>query len=173
MRLIREILGIQFDAPIPADEIAVVKMATTVATNAALERKGNLTVLAKDFGMRYESVTKTVPISLPVRLFCHKCLMWAGHWGRGTLQRPGEEWIPINLDAVRPLLQAAYDDGILSGAIVFLHGYRYPEHEKRMATIAKEIGFIQISVSHEVSALMKIVSQGDTNEIISFLTPGH
>jgi 5-oxoprolinase (ATP-hydrolysing) len=70
-------------------------------------------------------------------------------------------------------LQAAYDDGILSGAIVFLHGYRYPEHEKRMATIAKEIGFIQISVSHEVSALMKIVSQGDTNEIISFLTPGH
>jgi hypothetical protein len=75
VRLIREILGIQFDAPIPADEIAVVKMATTVATNAALERKGNLTVLAKDFGMRYESVTKTVPISLPVRLFCQKCLM--------------------------------------------------------------------------------------------------
>jgi 5-oxoprolinase (ATP-hydrolysing) len=75
VRLIREILRIQFDTPIPADEIAVVKMATTVATNAALERKGNLTVLAKDFGMRYESVTKTVPISLPVRLFCHKCLM--------------------------------------------------------------------------------------------------
>jgi 5-oxoprolinase (ATP-hydrolysing) len=72
VRLIREILGIQFDAPIPVDEIGVVKMGTTVATNAPLERKGSLTILAKDFGMGYESVTKTVPISLPVRLFCQK-----------------------------------------------------------------------------------------------------
>ncbi len=67
-------------------------------------------------------------------------------------------------------MQAAYDDGIVSGAIVFLHGYRYPEHEKRVATIAKEIGFIQISVSHEVSALMKIVSRGDTIVVDAYLS---
>jgi 5-oxoprolinase (ATP-hydrolysing) len=79
---------------------------------------------------------------------------------RGTLQRPIEELITLYLDAVRPKLPTTYDDGISSRAIVLMHGYRYPAQEKRIASRARNIGFIQVSVSHEVSMLMKLIDRG-------------
>jgi len=94
------------------------------------------------------SATKTVQISLPARLFCQKCYMSGDG---GTLHRSGEKINPANLKGAKSGLQAAYDDGIRSCAIVLMHGYRYPNHEQQIATIARNIGFTQVSVSHEVS----------------------
>ena len=79
--------------------------------------------------------------------------------------------LPLNLDTVRPQLQNAYDHGIRSCAIVFMHGYRYPEHENLVAREARNIGFTQVSVSHEVSPLMKLVSRGDTTVVDAYLSP--
>jgi 5-oxoprolinase (ATP-hydrolysing) len=170
---IREIMGIPADAPVPAEKIAVVKMGTTVATNALLERKGDCTVLVITKGFRdalrigYQNRPDIFArqIILPEMLY-EKVIEVEERYNA-----QGEEVIPVNIDAVRPQLQAAYDDGILSCAIVFMHGYRYPKHEKQVAVIAKEIGFTQISVSHEVSPLMKIVSRGDTTVVDAYLSP--
>ncbi len=170
---IRDILGIPADAPIPADDIAVVKMGTTVATNALLERKGDRTVLLITKGFR-----DALRIGYQNRpdIFARQIILPEMLYERvieveERYSAQGEELISLNFEAVRPQLQAAYDDGILSCAIVFMHGYRYPEHEQRMASIAKEIGFTQISVSHEVSPLMKLVSRGDTTVVDAYLSP--
>ena len=73
--------------------------------------------------------------------------------------------------APRTDLTAAFEAGIRSAAIVFMHGYRYPKHERQVAALAREIGFTQVSVSHEVSPLMKLVSRGDTTVADAYLTP--
>ena len=161
---IRDILGIPIDAPIPSAQIAVVKMGTTVATNALLERKGDRTVLVISKGFRdglrigYQNRPDIFArqIILPEMLYERVIEVEE----RYTAQ--GEELIPVDLNASKSALQAVYDDGIRSCAIVFMHGYRYPDHEKKVATIARTIGFTQVSVSHEVSPLMKLVSRGDT-----------
>src|SRR3546814_13718731 len=78
---------------------------------------------------------------------------------------------PVDLEGARKGLQLAYDDGIRSAAIVFMHGYRYHDHEKAVAALAREIGFTQVSVSHEVSPLMKLVGRGDTTVVDAYLRP--
>jgi 5-oxoprolinase (ATP-hydrolysing) len=84
----------------------------------------------------------------------------------------GEELIPVQInEALMQSLQSAYDDGIRSCAIAFLHGYRYPSHEQQIAGLARDIGFTQVSVSHEVSPLMKLVSRGDTTVVDAYLSP--
>ncbi len=170
---IREILGIPSDALIPADQIAVVKMGTTVATNALLERKGDRTVLMITKGFR-----DALQIGYQNRpdIFARQIILPEMLYERvieidERYSAQGEELIPINLDAVRPQLQAAYDDGIRSCAIVLMHGYRYTEHEKQLASEARNIGFTQVSVSHEVSPLMKLVSRGDTTVVDAYLSP--
>src|SRR3546814_3301911 len=72
---------------------------------------------------------------------------------------------PLDLEGARAALKAAYDDGIRAVAIAFMHGYRFPDHEKQVAAVAREIGFTQVSASHEVSPLMKLVSRGDTTGV--------
>ncbi|NMG08613.1 hydantoinase B/oxoprolinase family protein [Brasilonema sp. UFV-L1] len=170
---IREVMGIPAEAPVPAEKIAVVKMGTTVATNALLERKGDRTVLVITRGFR-----DTLRIGYQNRpdIFARQIILPEMLYEKvieaeERYSAQGEEVISVDLDAVRSQLQAAYDDGILSCAIVFMHGYRYPKHEKQVAAIAKEIGFTQISVSHEVSPLMKIVSRGDTTVVDAYLSP--
>ena len=170
---IRDILGIPTDAPIPAEQIEVVKMGTTVATNALLERKGDRTVLAITKGFRdalrigYQNRPDIFArqIILPEMLYERVIEVEE----RYTAQ--GEELTPVNLEDVRAGLQEAYNAGIRSCAIVFMHGYRYPAHEKEVATIALEVGFTQVSVSHEVSPLMKLVSRGDTTVVDAYLSP--
>src|SRR3546814_14375841 len=78
---------------------------------------------------------------------------------------------PLDLEGARAALKAAYDDGIRAVAIAFMHGYRFPDHEKTVAAVAREIGFTQVSVSHEVSPLMKMVSRGDTTVVADYLSP--
>lgn len=170
---IRDILGIAVDAPIPAEQIDVVKMGTTVATNALLERKGDRTVLVITKGFRdairigYQNRPDIFARQIVLPETLYERIIEVEE--RYTAQ--GEELISVNLNASKSALQAAYDDGIRSCAIVLMHGYRYPDHEKQIATIAHEIGFTQVSVSHEVSPLMKLVSRGDTTVVDAYLSP--
>ncbi len=170
---IRDILGISAASPIPSEQIAVVKMGTTVATNALLERKGDRTVLVITKGFRdalkigYQNRPDIFArqIILPEMLYEQVIEV------EERYSAQGEELIPINLNTSSVGLQAAYDDGIRSCAIVLMHGYRYPDHEQKLATIAKKIGFTQVSVSHSVSPLMKLVSRGDTTVVDAYLSP--
>lgn len=171
---IREILGIPSNAPIPTEQIAAVKMGTTVATNALLERKGDRTLLLITKGFRdalrigYQNRPNIFArhIVLPEMLYERVIEVEE----RYTAQ--GEELIPVQInEALMKSLQSAYDDGIRSCAIAFLHGYRYPNHEQQIAVLARDIGFTQVSVSHEVTPLMKLVSRGDTTVVDAYLSP--
>ncbi len=169
---IRDILGISADAAIPVAEIAAIKMGTTVATNALLERKGDRTILliTKGFGDALRIGYQNRPnifarqIVLPEMLY-DRVIEVAERYSA-----QGEELIAVDREFI-PSLQQAYDEGIRSCAIVFMHGYRYSEHEQQVAEIAKEIGFTQISVSHEVSPLMKLIFRGDTTVVDAYLSP--
>ncbi|MFP4575975.1 MAG: hydantoinase B/oxoprolinase family protein [Coleofasciculus sp.] len=170
---IREVMGLPANAAIPTEQIDAVKMGTTVATNALLERKGDRTVLIITKGFRdalrigYQNRPDIFAreIILPEMLYERVIEVeerYSAH---------GEELIPVQIDATRQELQAAYDSGIRSCAIVLMHGYRYKSHEQELANLASAIGFTQISVSHNVTPLMKIVSRGDTTVVDAYLSP--
>ncbi|MEG4034898.1 hydantoinase B/oxoprolinase family protein [Microcoleus sp. S36b_A4] len=169
---IRDILGIPADASIPAAEIEAIKMGTTVATNALLERKGDRTVLliTKGFGDALRIGYQNRPNIFARHIVLQEMLYDRVIEVAERYSAQGEELTAVNTEFI-PSLQQAYDEGIRSCAIVFMHGYRYSEHEKQVAKIAKEIGFPQISVSHEVSPLMKLVSRGDTAVVDAYLSP--
>jgi 5-oxoprolinase (ATP-hydrolysing) len=171
---IRDILGVPADLPIPADRIAVIKMGTTVATNALLERKGDRTLLLITKGFRdalrigYQNRPNIFArqIVLPEMLYERVIEVEERYTAEG------EELMPVRInDRLIQSLQAAYEDGIRSCAIAFLHSYRYPEHERQIAAVVREIGFTQISVSHQVSPLMKLVGRGDTTVVDAYLSP--
>ena len=170
---IRDILALSDDEPMPTEVIEVVKMGTTVATNALLERKGDRVVLlitkgfkdALRIGYQNRPDIFARQIILPTLLY-EKVIEVEERY-----DAKGNELTPINTEQVKNDLQAAYNTGIRSCGIVFLHSYRYPYHEQQAAQIAQEIGFTQISVSHQVSPLMKLVSRGDTTVVDAYLTP--
>ncbi|MBW4464222.1 MAG: hydantoinase B/oxoprolinase family protein [Pegethrix bostrychoides GSE-TBD4-15B] len=171
---IREILGLEADAIIPAEQIQVVKMGTTVATNALLERQGDPTLLlitqgfkdALKIGYQNRPQIFARQIILPEMLYEQVIEVEERYSAQGDVL------IPLQITAsLKQSLQAAYDAGIRACAIVFLHGYRYPAHEQQMAALAEAIGFTQISVSHRVSPLMKLVGRGDTTVVDAYLSP--
>ncbi len=170
---IREVLGIGPDQAIPAEAVEAVKMGTTVATNALLERKGERTVLVITKGFAdalrigYQNRPRLFDrqIRLPDLLYERVVEIDERMGARGEVIRP------IDLDAARAGLQTAFDAGIRSAAIVFVHGYRFHAHETATAGLAREIGFTQISVSHRVSPLMKLVGRGDTTVVDAYLSP--
>jgi 5-oxoprolinase (ATP-hydrolysing) len=170
---IREILGLPSDVALRSEAIAAVKMGTTVATNALLERKGERTVLVTTAGfgdalrIGYQSRPKLFArhIVLPEQLYERVIEI------KERVSASGEVLVPLDLDAARASLQLAYDDGIRAAAILFMHGYRFPEHEQRVADLARDIGFTQISASYRVSPLMKLVSRGDTTVVDAYLSP--
>lgn len=173
---IRDLMGIDVDQPIPADRIVVVKMGTTVATNALLERKGDRTLLITTQGFRdglrigYQNRPDIFArqILLPEMLYEQVLEVDERVTAEGEVLRP---ITPTIESQVREGLQGAYDLGIRSCAIAFLHGYRYPAHEQQMAALAKQVGFTQISLSHRVSPLIKWVSRGDTTVVDAYLSP--
>jgi len=170
---IRDILGIAPDAPIPAERIEAVKMGTTVATNALLERKGEPTLLvinqgfgdALRIGQQHRPRLFDLNIVLPEQIYARMLEV------PGRLDAHGAEIEPLDLDAARRGLEAAYADGLRACAIVFMHGYRYPRHEQAVAELAAAIGFTQISVSHRVSPMIKLVARGDTATVDAYLSP--
>ena len=168
---IREILGLGPSDAIPEDLIGIVKMGTTVATNALLERKGDRTlfVTTEGFGdvlrIGYQNRPEIFArhIVLPEMLY-EDVLEVCERVAAG-----GEVITPLDVEGVKAGLQKAYDRGIRAVAIALMHGYRFPDNEDRVAGIAGEIGFEQIS--HRVSPLMKLVSRGDTTVVDAYLSP--
>ena len=170
---IRDLLGLASDAPIPSDRIEVVKMGTTVATNALLERDGDRTVLVitKGFGDALRIGYQARPDIFARQIVLPELLYERVIEVDERIGPDGTKLRPIDLAPACRDLQSAYDDGIRSCAIVFVHGYRYSDHECRIAEAAREIGFTQISVSHQVSPLMKLVGRGDTTVVDAYLSP--
>src|SRR5690606_2185342 len=157
----------------PADEIATVKMGTTVATNALLERKGDRTLLVITRGFRdaLEIGYQARPEIFAKRIVKPELLYERVVEVAERVRADGTVEAEPDPAAVEADLRAAYDAGIRSVAIVFMHAYAYPEHEKCVAEIARKVGFPQISVSHEVSPLMKLVGRGDTTVVDAYLSP--
>jgi 5-oxoprolinase (ATP-hydrolysing) len=170
---IRELLGLAPDDLLPDHQIAAVKMGTTVATNALLERKGERVVLliTKGFGDALRIGYQNRPDIFALNIVLPELLYEQVIEVDERYSAEGEELKQISLETVRTQLQAARHQGIFSIAIVLMHGYRYPKHEQQVATIARELGFTQISVSHQVSPLIKLISRGDTTVVDAYLSP--
>jgi len=170
---IRECLGVTPGGAIPADAIAAVKMGTTVATNALLERKGERVALlvTKGFGDALRIGTQARPgifarnIVKPEMLYAHVAEVSERVRADGTIEMPLDE------TAARSALEAVYAEGIRAVAIVFMHAYAFPNHEARTAQIADEVGLSQISTSHGASPLIKLVGRGDTCVADAYLSP--
>ncbi|MFG2496011.1 hydantoinase B/oxoprolinase family protein [Streptomyces caniferus] len=170
---IRMLLGLGPDEPVPAERVSVVKMGTTVATNALLERKGEPTVLLTTEGFRdalriaYQNRPRIFDrhIVLPEALYDRVIEVPERIGARGELVRP------LDIDEVRRALIRARADGLRSAAVVLLHGYRHADHERAVAELARRAGFSQVSCSHEVSPLMKLVPRGDTTVVDAYLSP--
>ncbi len=170
---IREALGLGPGEPIPAHRIDSVKMGTTVATNALLERKGDRVVLAITRG--FADALRIGYQNRP-RLFARDIVLPELLYERVVeiderVDAHGEVLCAARRRPARASLRHAFDAGIRSVAIVFMHGYRFPAHEARVAAAARALGFTQVSASHEVSPLMKLVSRGDTTVVDAYLSP--
>ena len=170
---IHEVLGLARDAPVPTAAIAAVKMGTTVATNALLERHGDRTVLVitKGFADALRIGYQNRPHLFARHIVLPELLYERVIEVDERLSAEGEELVPVDEAAARRNLESAFAGGIRSAAIVFMHGYRFPGHERRIAEVAREVGFTQVSVSHGVSPLMKLVSRGDTTVVDAYLSP--
>ncbi len=170
---IYELLQLETEATIPDQLIENVKMGTTVATNALLERKGDRTlfVTSRGFGDSLRIGYQTRPELFARHIILPEMLYEEVLEVNERLSARGECLIPLDEDAAETGLQKSFDHGIRSVAIALMHGYRYPEHELKLGEIAQKIGFSQISVSHRVSPLMKLVSRGDTTVVDAYLSP--
>ena len=170
---IRHLMGVATGAAIPGEQIEAVKMGTTVATNALLERKGEKTLLLITRGFR--DALRIAYQNRP-RLFDRNIVLPELLYSKVTevderTGARGEVLVPLDLAAAKRELGVAYAEGYRSVAIVFMHGYRFFENEKAVADAAREAGFSQVSASHQVSPLMKLVSRGDTTVVDAYLSP--
>ena len=170
---VADLLGVPRGETLPTELIDSVKMGTTVATNALLERKGDRVLLVVSEGFRdaleigYQARSKIFArhIEKPSMLYAHVVEVPERIHADGAVETP------LDRGALREALDAARDDGIDAVAIVFMHSYAHPEHERQATRAAHEAGFAQISVSHEVSALVKFVGRGDTTVVDAYLSP--
>ncbi|MBO3761808.1 hydantoinase B/oxoprolinase family protein [Ciceribacter sp. L1K22] len=170
---IRDLLGLEKGDSVPVDRIGAIKMGTTVATNALLERKGERLVLVTTRGFRdaleigYQARPDIFAKNIVKPELLYSSVIEAAErvLADGTVERE------LDRTALETALKAEFDKGIRAVAIVFMHSYRFPEHEKQAADIARNIGFTQISVSHEVSPLIKLVGRGDTAVVDAYLSP--
>jgi len=170
---IRHLLGLKPGEVIQADVVDCVKMGTTVATNALLERKGEPTLLVTTQGFRdalriaYQNRPRLFDRNVVLPELLYSAVVEA----RERVGAHGEVLQVLDVVLLKAELLAQYARGLRSLAIVFMHGYRYTEHEKTAKKIAQEVGFTQISTSHETSPMMKFVSRGDTTVVDAYLSP--
>ena len=170
---IRKILDLKADAPVPTGLIEAVKMGTTVATNALLERKGEKTVLFITKGMKdllrigYQNRPKLFDLNIVLPELLYDDVVEVEE----RLDAEGNIVAPLDTTAAREALSRAYGKGYRSIAITLMHSYRFNDHEKRLGEMAKQSGFTQISLSHEVSPLIKLVGRGDTAVVDAYLSP--
>ena len=170
---IRRLLGLQPGAPIVPGQVDCVKMGTTVATNALLERKGDRTllVITRGFGDALRVAYQARPKLFERQIVLPEMLYERVVEALERVGAHGDILLPLDEAALRHDMQIAFDAGIRACAIVFMHGYRYTAHEAAAARLAREIGFTQVSASHEVSPLMKLVARGDTTVVDAYLSP--
>ncbi|HEV3431060.1 MAG TPA: hydantoinase B/oxoprolinase family protein [Paraburkholderia sp.] len=170
---IRHLLGLRADEPITPRDVEMVKMGTTVATNALLERKGEAVALVTTRGLRdvlriaYQNRPRLfdLDIALPEALYDRVVEIDERIGAQGDVVES------LDLERAEEALRDVHAAGIRALAIVLIHGYRHTAHESALATLARRIGFTQVSVSHEVSPLMKMVSRGDTTVVDAYLSP--
>lgn len=170
---IADLIGVPRSRPLPPQAIGSVRMGTTVATNALLERKGDPTLLIVSQGFRdaleigYQARPKIFARQIEKPSMLYRAVAEVPERVRadGTIE------VPLDLDATRSAMEAARKDGLDAVAIVFMHAYAFPTHERAAAEIARELGFTQISVSNEVSPLVKFVGRGDTTVVDAYLSP--
>jgi 5-oxoprolinase (ATP-hydrolysing) len=170
---IRGLLGVPAGQPIPAAQIGSVRLGTTVATNALLERRGEPTVLVITRGFRD---ALRIGYQNRPRIFAREIILPELLYSRvievtERVGAHGEVIAALDEEAVAADLGAAYAEGLRAVAVVCMHGYRYPAHEARIGQIARDIGFAQVSESHATSPLMKLVSRGDTTVVDAYLSP--
>lgn len=170
---IRQVLGLDEDAAIPDGLIEAVCMGTTVGTNALLERQGEPTIFVTTKGFRdalrigYQNRPRLFDLNIDLPTQLYKDVVEVDE----RLAADGKVMKGLDEDALRAQLKIPYDLGFRSCAIAFMHGYRFPEHEVVAARIAKEIGFAQVSTSHESSGMIKFVARGATAVVDAYLTP--
>ncbi|MDN5927976.1 MAG: hydantoinase B/oxoprolinase family protein, partial [Hyphomicrobiales bacterium] len=170
---IRDLLGVAAGEPIPSGRIRDIKMGTTVATNALLERKGDRVALIITRGFRdalkiaYQARPDIFAkeIVLPEQLYERVIEIDERVRADGTVEKP------LDLESARAAIEAAKRDGIEAVAIVFMHAWKFADHEVEAELLCKEIGFAQISVSHKTSPLIKLVGRGDTTVVDAYLSP--
>ena len=170
---IRQLLRLKAGQQIPADSIRQVRLGTTVATNALLERKGEPTVLVITRG--FADALRIAYQNRP-RIFDRRILLPEVLYDRvieadERISARGEILTPLDEDAIANQLKNATDDGFRSVAVVCMHGYRYPQHEEKIGDLARAAGFTQVSESHRTSPLMKLISRGDTTVVDAYLSP--
>ncbi|MFT7311801.1 MAG: 5-oxoprolinase (ATP-hydrolyzing), partial [Paracoccaceae bacterium] len=170
---IKALLGLDGSAEIPRGQIAVVKMGTTVATNALLERKGERTLLmiTKGFGDLLRIGYQNRPYLFDLEIKLPELLYNDVIEVDERVGADGELVIPLDLTAARGALSQAYENGYRSVAIALMHGYRFTDHEVALGELAEQLGFHQVSLSHEASPLIKLVSRGDTAVVDAYLSP--
>ncbi|MYI87176.1 MAG: 5-oxoprolinase [Synechococcus sp. SB0672_bin_10] len=170
---IREVLNLAPGDPIPSQAIAEVRMGTTVATNALLERKGEPVALVVTRGFRHALAIGNqarprlfdLEIRRPELLYAQVVEI------EERINAQGQVVQPLNHSRTRAALQAVHDTGIRALAVVLLHGYRAPTHEQACGAIAADIGFRHVSLSHRVSPLIKVVGRGETTVVDAYLSP--
>jgi 5-oxoprolinase (ATP-hydrolysing) len=170
---IADLLEVARNRPLPANLIASIRMGTTVATNALLERKGDRVLLIVSRGFRdaleigYQARPRIFArqIEKPSMLYARVVEVLERVRADGSIETP------LDREATRAALRAARADGISAVAIVFMHSYAFPAHERDAARLAREERFTQISVSHEVSPLVKFIGRGDTAVVDAYLSP--
>lgn len=170
---IRHLLGLPPHEPITADLVDCVKMGTTVATNALLERKGEPTLLVTTRGFRdalriaYQNRPRLFDREIVLPELLYNAVVEAEE----RMDAHGEVVLPLDEAHLKHALAQAHAQGLRSVAIVFMHGWRYQAHEQAAARLAREVGFTQVSTSHQTSPLMKLVSRGDTTVVDAYLSP--
>ncbi|SDC79267.1 5-oxoprolinase (ATP-hydrolysing) [Variovorax sp. CF079] len=170
---IRRLLGLKAGELITPGRVECVKMGTTVATNALLERKGDRTVLVTTRGFRdaLRIATQARPRLFDRHIVLPELLYERVIEAKERIGAQGDVVQALDEAALRASLQAAFDAGIRACAIVFMHGWRYTAHELAAERIARAIGFTQVSASHKTSPLMKLVPRGDTTVVDAYLSP--
>jgi len=170
---IRHLLGLKPGEPVTPAQVECVKMGTTVATNALLERKGEPTLLVTTRGFRdaLRIAYQNRPRLFDRRIVLPELLYSDVIEAQERMSAHGDVLQVLDQVALRTDLQAAYERGLRSLAIVFMHGYRFTAHEQSASRIAREVGFTQVSTSHETSPMMKFVSRGDTTVVDAYLSP--
>jgi 5-oxoprolinase (ATP-hydrolysing) len=170
---IRHLLGLKAGEPVTPAQVECVKMGTTVATNALLERKGEPTLLVTTRGFRdaLRIAYQNRPRLFDRRIVLPELLYAEVIEAQERMAAHGEVLQPLDEAGLRADLQAAHARGLRSVAIVFMHGYRFTAHEKAAQRLAHEAGFTQVSSSHGTSPMMKFVSRGDTTVVDAYLSP--